>query len=76
MKALHWYYIVAWATIVSMTLAVLKITDCITWKWVWVVSPLWITVSFFTILIALGVYVFYKEDQQKQKIKVTGLKRD
>ena len=62
MKTLNWYYIVTGAAIVSLTLTALKITDCITWKWVWVASPLWIVATLFLIIMIAGVYVIHKDD--------------
>ena len=34
---------------------VLKLTDCITWSWLWALSPLWIPVAF---ILGLFVVVF------------------
>ena len=34
---------------------VLKLTNCITWGWLWVLSPLWIPVAF---ILGLFVVVF------------------
>lgn len=32
--------------IIALIFIVLKLTDCITWSWLWVLSPLWIPVAF------------------------------
>lgn len=43
-------------TIVFITLKLLKI---ITWSWIWVLSPLWISLAIiiFVLLIVLAVYI-------------------
>lgn len=32
-------------TILLMIFIVLKLTNLITWKWVWVLSPIWVPIS-------------------------------
>ena len=41
--------------ILALIFIVLKLTDCITWGWLWVLSPLWIPVAF---ILGLFVVVF------------------
>ena len=41
--------------ILTLIFIVLKLTDYITWSWLWVLSPLWIPVAF---ILGLFVVVF------------------
>ena len=41
--------------ILLLIFIVLKLTDCITWSWLWALSPLWIPVAF---ILGLFVVVF------------------
>lgn len=41
--------------ILILIFIVLKLTNCITWGWLWVLSPLWIPVAF---ILGLFVVVF------------------
>ena len=41
--------------ILALIFIVLKLTDYITWSWLWVLSPLWIPVAF---ILGLFVVVF------------------
>lgn len=36
----------------------LKLTGYITWSWVWVLSPIWITASFVVLIIAFVVWAY------------------
>lgn len=36
----------------------LKLTGYITWSWVWVLSPLWISASFVVLIIAFVVWTY------------------
>lgn len=41
----------------------LKLTGYITWSWIWVLFPIWITISIgMVILIVAFVYFFFKRD--------------
>ena len=33
----------------------LKLTGCITWSWLWVLSPIWISLGFLAVLVVLIV---------------------
>lgn len=46
--------------ILILIFIVLKLTDCITWGWLWVLSPLWIPVAFILglfVVTFMGVFV-------------------
>jgi hypothetical protein len=34
---------------------ILKVTDVIDWSWLWVLSPIWIPVAFFLVIVVLGL---------------------
>ena len=40
---------------------VLKLTGVIAWSWWWVLSPLWIPVAIFTIVVVIAA-IFMKDD--------------
>lgn len=50
---------ISFPTLLCLIFIVLKLTNCITWPWLWVLSPLWIplaiaiTIGFFVILIGI-----------------------
>lgn len=44
--------------LLTVAFIVLKLCDVIDWSWVWVLSPLWISVIL-TILFMLAFFVFY-----------------
>lgn len=41
--------------LLQIVFIVLKLTNVINWSWVWVLSPIWITMSVFIVLIAVAV---------------------
>lgn len=45
---------VGFAGLLTIAFIVLKLTGVITWSWLWVLSPIWISFALF-IVIALGV---------------------
>lgn len=38
------------ADALTLLFIALKLTGCITWSWIWVLSPVWITISFVALL--------------------------
>jgi len=38
------------ADALTLLFIALKLTGCITWNWIWVLSPIWITISFLAVL--------------------------
>lgn len=49
--------------VLCIVFIVLKLTGVITWSWVWVLSPIWISwvIAIFLIVIALVLFKRYKE---------------
>ena len=45
--------------ILALIFIVLKLTDCITWSWLWVLSPLWIPVAFILGLLVVVFVVYF-----------------
>lgn len=48
--------------ILTLIFIVLKLTDCITWSWLWVLSPLWIPVTFILGLFVVAFVVVFVVD--------------
>ena len=48
--------------ILTLIFIVLKLTDYITWSWLWVLSPLWIPVAFILGLFAVAFVVVFVVD--------------
>jgi len=40
-------------TLLTLIFVVLKVTDHIEWSWIWVFSPIWITILFFGVVFGL-----------------------
>lgn len=52
---------IGFTEVLTIIFVVLKLTKVITWSWLWVLSPIWISVLlwiFFLILFALLVIIF------------------
>lgn len=52
---------IGFAGLLTIAFIVLKLTGYIHWSWVWVLSPLWISLAFVLVLIAvflLGVGIY------------------
>lgn len=43
------------ASVLTIVFVVLKLTGSITWPWIWVLSPIWISVAL--ALIVLGIFL-------------------
>lgn len=48
--------------ILTLIFIVLKLTDYITWSWLWVLSPLWIPVAFILGLFVVAFVVVFVVD--------------
>lgn len=48
--------------ILILIFIVLKLTNCITWGWLWVLSPLWIPVAFILGLFVVAFVVVFVVD--------------
>lgn len=49
----------------TLLFVALKLTGYIQWSWVWVLSPLWITLSLgILLIIGIGAVVYYLKDQR------------
>lgn len=49
------------ATLLTVAFVVLKLTGVITWSWVWVLSPLWISFALFlVVLIGIAIVAIVK----------------
>lgn len=45
--------------LLTVAFIVLKLTKVITWSWVWVLSPVWISAAI-VILILIGLFIYSK----------------
>ena len=43
--------------LILVTFIILKLTGVITWSWIWVLSPLWIGVLLFVIVLIIGIII-------------------
>ena len=51
----------AWGIILTIVFLVLKLTKVIAWKWIWILSPLWMSVGLAILLVILvGLILFAK----------------
>ena len=41
------------AVVLTLIFVVLKITGAISWPWMWVVSPIWLTLLFFAVILSV-----------------------
>lgn len=52
---------VGFAGLLTIAFIVLKLTGVITWSWLWVLSPIWISFALFiVILLGVAVVVLFK----------------
>lgn len=47
------------STILTLVFITLKLCNIITWSWLWVLSPLWISVLLVIVLVPLLFFVLY-----------------
>ena len=46
---------------------VLKLCKIINWSWIWVLSPIWISVAFFFVFLIIGIFVVASEKKKEKK---------
>ena len=51
-------------SIITVALIVLKCCEIINWKWIWVLSPLWISSSITVLYIIIGISSIYIENSK------------
>ena len=54
-------------SIITVALIVLKCCEIINWKWIWVLSPLWISSSITVLYIIIGISSIYIENSKYSK---------
>ena len=60
---------VSFMGLLALIFIVLKLTKVISWSWIWVLCPIWISVILI-ILIYVGVYVIYNRKINRKNKKV------
>ena len=45
--------------ILTLIFITLKLTNHITWSWIWVLSPIWIYYAIYTAIIAVVIFALY-----------------
>lgn len=50
-------------SVLTIIFVVLKLVGVIDWSWVWVLSPLWIGISFTILVIIIGVIIMFRADK-------------
>jgi hypothetical protein len=53
--------------ILTLIFITLKLTNQIAWSWLWVLSPLWISIGLGLISLAILYFVFYLPTAHKRK---------
>lgn len=43
--------------LILVAFIILKLTGVITWPWIWVLSPLWIGVLLFVVVLIIGIII-------------------
>ena len=61
-------------TVLFLIFLVLKLCNVIDWSWWWVTSPLWISAAL-TVLILVGVFIYYYIDSTKHKRYIDKLRK-
>jgi MFS superfamily sulfate permease-like transporter len=57
----------SFATLLTIAFIVLKLANYITWSWLWVLSPLWI--SAIIVVIFLGAVFLLEKKEKQQRIE-------
>lgn len=52
------------ASVLTAVFVVLKLVGVIDWKWIWVLSPLWIDLIL-TVLVLACIFIYYAYDDKK-----------
>ena len=60
---------VSFMGLLTLIFIVLKLTKVISWSWIWVLCPIWIS-AILIILIYIGVYVRYNRKISRKNRKV------
>ena len=57
--------------LLTIVFIVLKLTETIYWSWIWVLSPIWISIALIVVIggAALGLYVFFSKKKKKRAEK-------
>lgn len=53
--------------ILTIVFVVLKLINVINWSWVWVLSPLWIELAAYLVIIAISLVVIYFIKKREEK---------
>ena len=60
-----------WCVSLSYLFVVLKLLGVIDWAWIWVTSPIWISlIAIFVLMVLLVVFVILDKIKSKKKIKI------
>jgi fatty acid desaturase len=57
----------SFATLLTVAFIVLKLTNYITWSWLWVLSPLWI--SLLIIVLLLGAALLLQRKEKRESVE-------
>ena len=56
-------------TLLAVAFIVLKIANVIDWSWVWVLSPIWISVLIALVLLPFAIKIKYNREEAKKTNK-------
>ena len=43
--------------LLTIVFIILKLTNVIAWSWLWVLSPIWISIVFVLIILIIGIFI-------------------
>ena len=55
------------AGVFTVLFSILKLTDMLSWSWLWILSPLWITVILVSVTLIIMVMIYLIKDSKKNK---------
>ena len=58
---------ISFSGLLTIAFIVLKLCKVITWKWVWVLAPLWIPVSLWVFALIIILTVLFIKDRRENK---------
>ncbi|MEK6832692.1 MAG: hypothetical protein AABY32_01480 [Nanoarchaeota archaeon] len=56
----------SFCTLLTILFIGLKLTNYITWSWIWILSPLWIPVSFCILILCVIGLICWSEDKKEK----------
>lgn len=61
---------IGWSGVIQIVFIVLKLTGLIDWSWLWVLSPLWISLSVSVVIALLAAVILSVIDDDNKQDKI------